>query len=128
MTAPNPYAELMPLVRRVLYVPDSRPPAGWNERRDADIIRRLLRHRTAAQLAVAIEGLAILRDEPGKYGEEVDWLQPGTKVTLRALYNSRSGVGQMFELATSAYWRRERELAPPRASAALEYLMKGIGG
>jgi len=96
-------AELLPLIRKHLWVPDGKPPAGWDDRREGSVVKQLLRHRSVSQLEAAIIGLAQLRDT-----SQVDWLKPGDKVTCRALYNSRSGVTQMFELATSWFWHVER--------------------
>lgn len=94
------YTTLFGLVRKHLWCPDGKPPAGWDERREGSVLKRLLCHRTVSQIEVALMGLAMVRDLG-----VVDWLKPGQKVTSRALYNSRSGVSQMFELATRQYWR-----------------------
>ncbi len=103
----NPYGVLLKLVREKLWAPDGKPPAGWSERREGSVLKRLLAHRSVAQLEVAILGLAQLRDAGC-----VDWLKPGVKVTCRALYNSRSGVSQMFELATAEYWKSAKKRTP----------------
>lgn len=102
-------AELWTLIRRCLYVPDGSPPADWDESRDGSILRELSKHHTPIEIAAAIEGLAILRDRPGQGADTVSWLKSGEKITLRALYNSRSGVLQMFAIATQAYWRSVNE-------------------
>lgn len=104
---PNPYAVLLRLVRDNLWKPDGKPPLAWDERREGSVIKRLLVHRSVAQLEVAILGLAMLRDAGC-----IDWLKPGVKVTCRALYNSRSGVSQMFELATAEYWKHTKKRTP----------------
>ncbi len=103
----NPYTVLLPLIRQQLWQPDGTPPVGWSDRREGSVLKRLLVHRSVPQLEVAILGLAQLRDHGG-----IDWLKPGMKVTCRALYNSRSGVSQMFELATSEYWRAAKKRSP----------------
>jgi len=103
----SPYAVLLKLVRTHLWKPNGTPPDGWTERREGSVLKQLLAHRSVAQLEVAILGLAQLRDAGC-----VDWLKPGVKVTCRALYNSRSGVSQMFELATTEYWRTAKKRAP----------------
>lgn len=95
----NALHTLFPLIRKHLWAPDGKPPEAWSEMREGSVLKRLLVHRTPSQVEVAILGLAQLRD-----AGQVDWLRPGDKVTCRALYNSRSGVSQMFELATRAYW------------------------
>src|SRR5258706_1057119 len=108
----EPYATLFPLIREKLWQPDGLPPAAWNERREGSILKQLLVHRSVSQLEVAIIGLAMLRDS-----NQVNWLKPGAKVTSRALYNSRSGVSQMFELATRAYWRTAKQRKKPWVSS-----------
>jgi len=78
----------MGLVRTHLYVPDGKPPAGENGARDVSVIRALRSRRlTGYDIAAAIEGLALLRERG-----DLDWLRPGTKCTMRALYNTRTGV------------------------------------
>ena len=112
-TEEPPVNELMNLVRRHLYIPDGHPPVivvkghPWTEARERNVLRELLRHRSNRDVATAIEGLALLRDHPGVYADQVDWLKHGEKVTLRALHNSRSGVTSMFALATQAYWKHQ---------------------
>ena len=115
------FGTLMGLVRRHLYVPDGQPPADYDAARDGQILKQLLRRgRSVDDLAVAIEGVALLRDQPGLYGEDVvEWLgPPGTKLTLRALLK-RSGVQTVWVLATRAFWTREnrRPVATPRTGA-----------
>lgn len=96
----NAFAVLMPLVRRVLWAPDGKPPEAWDERREGSVLKRLLVHRTVSQVETAILGLSLLREHGS-----VPWMAKGSKVTSRALYCTRSGVSQMFELATQEYWR-----------------------
>lgn len=100
MPSQEPYRVLLPLIREHLYPPDGKPPATWDERREGSVIKQMLRFWNVSQIEVAILGLARLRDTG-----QIDWLKPGAKVTLRALYHTRSGVCQMFELATAEYWR-----------------------
>lgn len=97
--ARHAYKVLMPLVRERLWPPDGKPPKAWDERREGSVLKRLLSHRSVSQIEVAILGLAQLREQG-----LIEWLKPGQKVTSRALYNTRSGYSQMFELATRAYW------------------------
>lgn len=97
---PEFYRKLFPTVRQYLWPPDGKPPEAWDERREGSVLGRLLVYRTVSQIEVAILGLAKLRDSG-----RISWLQPGGKVTSRALYNTRSGVSQMFELATAEYWK-----------------------
>lgn len=100
----NPYTALFPLIRDKLWHPDGKPPVDWSERREGSVLKQLLVHRSVSQIEAAILGLALLRDSG-----LVAWLKPGDKVTCRALYNSRSGVSQMFELATAEYWKATKK-------------------
>lgn len=111
--------EVWHLIRTKLYIPDATPPQGYEESRDGSILKKLREHYNWPQIVAAIEGVALVRDEPGRYADIVDWLRPGDKVTLRALYNTRSGVTQMFETATRAYWKRENG-RPAKDKGALE--------
>jgi hypothetical protein len=123
----NPtFGALMGLVREHLYVPDGKPPTDWDESRDGSILKQILKQRSADDVACAIEGLALLRDHPGLYADEVDWLQPGAKATLKALYNTRSGVLSTFELARQAYWKHantRRDRGAPAAPAPISELL-----
>lgn len=99
-------AFLMPLVRQHCYGPDGKPPHGYAERRDASILARLLEVHPVNDIAAAIEGLPMLRGT-------VDWLKAGEKITLRAIYHTRSGVRPTFGLAVDAYHKSvERRTAP----------------
>lgn len=101
---------LMGLVRTHLYVPDGKPPAGEDGSRDVTVIRALrARGYTGLDIATAIEGFALIRDR-GEAG-----IPPGEKVTLRALYNTRTGVRPTFEKAQDAYFKhdeRRRDTRP----------------
>jgi len=89
----------MGLVRTHLYVPDGKPPAGENGARDVSVIRALRSRRlTGYDIAAAIEGLALLRERG-----DLDWLRPGTKCTMRALYNTRTGVRPVLLRAQETY-------------------------
>lgn len=112
-----PYALLFPVIRAKLRPPDGKPPEAWDERREGSVLKRLLIHRSSSQLEVAIHGLAALRDSG-----QINWLQPGAKVTSRALYNTRSGVSQMFELATREYWRTAKRPARKSMSSVGDIL------
>lgn len=102
---PDSFDGIMQLVVDRLYVPDGQPPEDWDMARDGSILRELARTYNYLDIGVAVSGLAILRDYPGKFGDVVDWLKPKTKATLRALYNTRTGVLPMFNAATMAYWK-----------------------
>lgn len=101
----SPYAELMPLVRQFLWIPDGTPPADWDDRREGSVLKALLERQPLREIKIAIEGLALLRDAPGMWADAVSWMHPGEKLTCRALYNTRSGVTQTFALAHRAYWK-----------------------
>lgn len=118
----NPYGVLLRLVREHLWVPDGKPPVGWDDRREGSVLKRLLAHRSVSQIEIAILGLAQLR-EAGL----VDWLKPGAKVTCRALYNSRSGVSQMFELATAEYWKSTKKRPRKQDAESLGDILKRAG-
>jgi hypothetical protein len=125
------FRDLMELVHQHFYAPDGRPPEivvkgrPWTEARDGSILKQILRQRSARDVAIAIEGVALLRDYPGIYADAVDWLRPAEKMTLRALYNSSSGVLPMFAIATQAYWKHAnsrqdaQDKAPVRAGDVL---------
>lgn len=96
----------MALVREYLYVPDGLPPADWDEAREGSILKKLLVRHGSEKLARVIEGIALIRDGAGVWGDQVDWLQSGTKATLRVVNGPRSGALAMFERADQAYWRK----------------------
>lgn len=106
----SPYQVLFPLIREHLWIPDGKPPAAWSERREGSVLKALLRHKSVSQVEVAILGLARLRDTG-----QVEWLAPKAKVTCLALYHTRCGVMQMFEKATTEYWRTVKR-TPKRSS------------
>jgi hypothetical protein len=117
------FRDLMALVCAYLYTPDGKPSAGWSEARDGSILKELLKHHVARDIAIAIEGLAILRDFPGVYADAIDWPfwpKPGQKTDLRALYNNRSGVVPVFTLATQAYWKRENSRSKNTKDGTIE--------
>ncbi len=101
---PSPYAVLMPLVRQHLWPPDGTPPVGWTEQREGSVLKTLLARAPVDQVAVWVEGLALLRDAPGLYADPVEWLgSPGSKITSRVLLK-RSGTATVMMLAHRAYW------------------------
>lgn len=123
------FNELMGLVRKHLYVPDGRPPVDWEEHRDGSILKQLLKRHGAADVAIAIEGVALVRDSPGVYTDAVNWrdqhdgrstLPPHSKATLRVLYGSKLGVLPMFSIATDAYWKRANSWSDAEAMQSLE--------
>jgi hypothetical protein len=109
--------ECLEAIRTHLYVPDGKCPTGWDEQREGSILKQLRTRYKAGDILAAIEGLALLRDYPGKYGDVVDWLKPGDKATLKALYGSRSGVRPMMALAIDAA-NRKHNLSGERESSA----------
>lgn len=112
--------ELWALVRAFLYVPDGKPPLDWDESRDGSILKALRRRHSVRDIAAAIEGVAVIRDYPGRYADEVEWLTPNSKATLRVLYNTSSGVLPMFSLATAAFWKRQNTDTERRKGGQLE--------
>ena len=116
------FRQLFPIIRDKLWAPDGKPPEAWDERREGSVLKRLLIHRSLSQLEVAILGLASLRDTG-----QINWLKPGQKVTCRALYHTRSGVSDMFALATSAYWATAKKRVPrPSFSTVGELLLHSL--
>jgi hypothetical protein len=113
---------LLGLVRSKLYVPDGQPPANWDIARDGSILKQLRRAYRPRDIGIAIEGLAIVRDHPGIFADEVDWLKTGSKVTLRALYHSSSGVLPMFTIATQAYWKYANSRRSQKDSTGPQHL------
>lgn len=105
------FAALMELVRQHLYLPDGRLPQmmvkgrPWTSAREGSVLKQLLKRYSPRDVAIAIEGLALVRDFPGLYADPVAWLVPGHKVTLLALYWTRSGSLSTFTIATQAYWK-----------------------
>ncbi len=129
------FCELMDLVRKHLYVPDGTPPEYWDVARDGSILKVLLKRHGPREVAIAIQGVAIVRDHPGIYADAVDWPDwrtPGGKLTLRALHNSRSGVLPMFTIATQAYWKRENTRGTRKDARSPEslgvVLKRALGG
>ena len=95
----------MPVVRECLYVPDEKPPAGYDDGRDFGILVTLLEEGcSSSELEVGIRGVAAMRDA----GEFERWTPPikrGAKVTMRMLRNTRVGAVQMLEEAAKWYWK-----------------------
>jgi len=129
----NPsFDELMELVRQNLYIPDGKPPAGWDEIRERSILEVLVKRHGARDVAIAIEGVACLRNEPAISRNKVGWLRPGEKSTLRVLYNSRSGLLPMFSVASQAYWNHQnredhRKQEPVRVGEILSTAAASLG-
>jgi hypothetical protein len=99
---------LMPVIRECLYVPDGKPPPGYDDGRDYKLIMDLLQGgESASTLEAAIRGVAMMRDA----GELEAWSPPirrGTKLTTRVLHNTRFGKVQMIEKATEWYFKRNQ--------------------
>lgn len=108
--------QLIGLVRKHLYVPDGKPPAGYSVGRDVGILRALRKQgHTTYDLADAIEGLALLRDKG-----ELDWAPRRSKMTLRALHNTGHGVRALIDQAREAVHK-----SGPRARARMKVVPKG---
>lgn len=117
--------ELMGLIRQKLYVPDKKAPVGYNDARDITVLRALRKQGlTGYQLADAIEGLAMLRDRG-----ELDWAVPGSKMTLRGLYNTRHGVRPLLYQAQEAVYQATKRavVLPSEANTpeAREFIPRG---
>jgi len=100
-------------------VPDREPPADWNIERDLSIIRKLRRANTAwswDDVAFAIQGAAILRDNPGKYLDASTlWIKRGEKMTMRALYSDSGKVGArpLFRVAIDVFHQHHTQTRGP---------------
>jgi hypothetical protein len=119
---PAAHGVLMPIIRELFYVPDRKPPAGWDERRDGDIVRVLLKAgRSVDELEQAIRGLRLLVDQPRLWVQDyvVDFAQPGDKLTMRMLHNTKVGKDMpAFAVALQAYWKHDAYNARRKASAS----------
>lgn len=95
--------ELMALVRKRFYVPDNKPPTNYQEGREFSCFKYLrAQGRSGQEIADHIEGAALIRDAGGLVNANigrVDWLESGSKLTMRALVNAKSGVTQLWQLA-----------------------------
>lgn len=116
---PNPLQAalgvLMPMIRTRFYAPDGRPPADYDDGRDAGIVLTLLRLGIGeSELRDAIEGTALLRDD----GQLEEWTPPvrrGDKLTMRVLYHTKRGVLPMLTEATNYLdGKRKFSSAPAR--------------
>jgi hypothetical protein len=121
--------ELWQAIRTHLYAPDGTCPTDWSEARESSVLKALRAKYTLADVLAAIEGVAVLRDHPGKYGDVIDWLRPGDKATLRVLYNTRSGVRPLLAQAIDACHRKanlsgEREASASRQPTPIASLIR----
>lgn len=99
--------QLMALCRARLYV-DGQPPPGYDDGRDMNIIRELLRlpGMTHQRVADAIEGLAKLRERRvlmTREGETIRHIGAAEPVTMRLLHNKRFGVQPLFQVAEDTH-------------------------
>lgn len=76
-------------------------------------------------IAAAIEGLALLRERG-----ELDWLPPGTKCTMRALYKTRTGVRPVMMLAQETYHKSaaRRDQNEKMGMSAIGDVLRGMSG
>ncbi len=110
---------LMGLVRRHLYI-NKKEPEGWSAARDITIIREILKAGfSEEEIADAIEGVDLMRHNQGEK-LSVNWIDKDSALTMRALYNSKSGVQQVFTMAVELARQNRRATAP--ALPALEAL------
>lgn len=118
---PNPFAVLFPLIREHLWRPDGKCPteiAGkpWTEDQEGTVIRQLAKTYSVSELETVVIGLGYMLRGLAE-SERPDWLHPGDKASLRAVYHSRSGVVQMVEHCQRAFWSIENKRPKkPRAT------------
>jgi hypothetical protein len=96
--------QLMPLVRKHFYVPDGRPPTGYDDGRDFGILAELLEKVSYDDLELAIEGLALMRD-----AGELTWCEPRMKLTVRALYRTHHGAMDTLTAGAQYFWRHHNQ-------------------
>lgn len=108
---------LLPLIRKHLYPPDGKPPADWSDRRDASILKHMLRRHPVEEIAHAIEGLALLRDFPDQCPDQIRAFHPGQKLTLRPLWAKTGERTPMMTLALRAWWAHKNKRTPSQARA-----------
>lgn len=106
----------MAIVRSRFYAPDGKPPAGYDEGREFGIFAALREKEgmTGRRIAELIEGAAAIRDDDGQvHGElaRVEWLKRGDKMTMRALYHSKSGLMPLAQLAEIKLAERDKSAA-----------------
>ena len=120
--APTVYATIFPLIRAHLWRPDGKCPAEingkpWSEDQEGTVIRELAKSYSVSDLEVTVLGLGNMLRGLAE-AERPDWLEVGSKASLRAVYKSRSGVVQMVEHCRRAYWSVENKR--PKKSRAGE--------
>lgn len=96
------------VIREYLYL-DGTPPANrtWEDELHALDLLLFGKHRyTALQVCQMIVGLRLLADHQGVYGDEIDWLTPGAKMTLRPLFKM-SGFAPVARMAQEAFFRHQ---------------------
>ena len=104
----------MAAIREHLYTPDGKPPEGWEEGREFSIMRQLRKlGKSGSQIMNVVEGLGCLLREG-----RVDWLKG--KATLRAVFNSKTGVLDMWGQAEDAYYRQGATYEKRRKSAPVD--------
>lgn len=105
--------QLMPLVREHFYR-NGPAPEGYDDGRDFGILVSLLEQERPLDLAAAIEGLAMLRD-----AGELSWAPPRSKLTMRALYHTGSGVLSTLEAGRQHYHRTLNQQRGPAPLGAI---------
>lgn len=87
--------DVLDCLRRWGYIPDGHPPTGYEFHRDFDVAGMMTRHHIKVRsIADAVFGLRLLVEKG-----EVDWIEPGEKFTLRALWRTGYGTRSMFNVA-----------------------------
>ena len=98
----TPHQVLMPLTRELFYVPDGKPPPGYDSRRDGSVIRGLVKAAVSVEtLEAACRGAAYARDAG------LEGLNPGEKLTWRRLLKGAESdpVQQLSKFAH--IWRKQ---------------------
>lgn len=99
--------QIMVAIRRHLYAPDGKPPAGWDEGREFTIMRRLRKAgKSTEQIITAIEGLIPLSQD-GHH----DYMLG--KKTLRLLI-TENGCLDGFNEAEDAYYKQGQTTKRPK--------------
>jgi hypothetical protein len=90
--------DVLDCTKRWGYLPDGKPPDGYEVRRDFDVAGMMTRHQIKPRtIADAVFGLRLLVEHG-----DVNWIEPGDKFTLRALWRTEHGVRSMFSAACEA--------------------------
>lgn len=111
--AQDNHGKMLGLIREHLWKPDGKCPAivaekPWTEAQEVTVIRELRKSYSVSDVECLIIGLGNMVRGLAE-SERPEWLEIGSKVSLRAIYRTRSGVAQMAELCRRAYWSVENK-------------------